>query len=252
MTSDFDSWWLLTSKCVPQLFVLDEVASTNSWAIEEDLDEFSLVVSWNQTGGRGRWNRSWQSHPGRTLAVSIVLSRAEFDSDEIMNDGWLSLVAGGCIIRSLWELGALEAELKWPNDVVLGERKLAGILVEAHSRDKFVVGLGLNVRPLDSPGISRAVSLSEILEVSPQTVDELLSIYVNQIRGARRFDAEQSRNFVLATMGTVGRNVLVQPREGDSWQGFAEGIDHRGALLVRNAAGSLLPQFVTEIEHLLQ
>lgn len=121
---------------------LAETDSTNlraaQWA-RQGAAHGSVVVADHQTAGRGRLDRHWLSPAGSSLLVSVVLR----PSGDRRLRGLLALAGGVAACQCLEELG-VKAAVKWPNDVLLGDRKLAGILAEA-SEDVVILGLGMNV-----------------------------------------------------------------------------------------------------------
>lgn len=133
---------------VPEVRFLPETDSTNrratAWAME-GAAAGSMVVADFQTAGRGRLGRTWTAPPGSSLLLSIVLRPGT------AAERWplISLAAGVAVCESLAGLG-LEPGLKWPNDVLLGERKVAGILAEA-AEGVVILGIGLNVGRIEFP-----------------------------------------------------------------------------------------------------
>lgn len=137
------------------LRLFDEIGSTNieatRWAME-GAPEGALVVADHQTAGRGRWGRGWVSEPGTALQMSLLLRpRAPLN---VM--GLLTTAVGVACAEAVRIAAGIEPRLKWPNDVTVRGRKLAGILVESHvtgpTLDFAVVGIGLNVRPMQGQG----------------------------------------------------------------------------------------------------
>lgn len=135
---------------------LPVTGSTNddalAWAREGALD-WSLVVADAQTAGRGRGGRRWVTEPGCGLAFSLVVRPSPA---EIQFFPRFTALAALGLISALSDLGVV-AELKWPNDVLLGRKKVAGVLVEADWQDgqvsAVVVGMGVNVAPGSIPQI---------------------------------------------------------------------------------------------------
>ena len=103
--------------------------------------EGSVLVAEAQTAGRGRMGRAWLSPPGAGLMFSVLLRPGEVPP---ARRGWVPLLTGVAIASAVRDLTGLDARLKWPNDVLVGDRKLAGILAE-QSADAIVVGAGINV-----------------------------------------------------------------------------------------------------------
>ena len=103
--------------------------------------EGAVLVAEEQTAGRGRMGRSWLSPPRAALTFSVLLRPTDVPA---ARRGWLPLLAGVAVATAIRQVSALDAALKWPNDVLLRSGKLAGILAE-QSGDAVVVGIGVNV-----------------------------------------------------------------------------------------------------------
>jgi BirA family biotin operon repressor/biotin-[acetyl-CoA-carboxylase] ligase len=183
----------------------------------------ALVSAGAQSAGRGRQGRTWAAPPGRALLLSLVLR----DYDPL-----LPLRAGLAVA----DLAGDAALVKWPNDVLLGGRKLAGILVEARPQDGWaVLGMGINVAvELDElpPELrERAATLGRPPEALESTLDELLV-------GLERRLAEPRADCLTALRA---RDALRdRPVRWAGGEGTGAGIDDSGALLVRLADGGVL------------
>src|SRR3984885_10900926 len=129
---------------------LDVVASTGSTnvdllarAADSALPEGQVLVAEEQTAGRGRLGRTWTSVPGASLTFSVLLRPVTVPAGR---GGWLPLLAGVAVASAVRSVAGVEAVLKWPNDVLVGDRKLAGILAEqSPDGSAVVIGIGLNV-----------------------------------------------------------------------------------------------------------
>ena len=114
---------------------VDVVASTGSTNADllaravaaPDAPEGQVLVAEEQTAGRGRLGRSWTSVPGASLTFSVLLRPAPVQAGR---RGWLPLMTGVAVASAVRAVAGLDAVLKWPNDVLVGDRKLAGILAE--------------------------------------------------------------------------------------------------------------------------
>lgn len=151
------------------LKVLEATASTNADALDwakEDAPEGALVVAEHQTAGRGRWGRSWFSEPGAGLLLSLVL-RPRLATDRL---GLITTALGVACTEALRESTGLQPRIKWPNDVTVDGRKLAGILVETRVEaghvDAAVAGIGINFHRFDPPAdiAARATSVADAME----------------------------------------------------------------------------------------
>ncbi|HZY17160.1 MAG TPA: biotin--[acetyl-CoA-carboxylase] ligase [Ramlibacter sp.] len=214
--------------------VLPQVDSTNSELMRRaragSLDPILLVAE-QQTAGRGRLGRSWQSDTGGSLTFSLGLSLAPRD--------WsgLSLAVGLAAAEALHS----QVRLKWPNDLWVGDRKLGGILVEtagvAGSPSRTaVVGIGLNLARPPADGLSTApAGLNELLPGLDRG-QVLLRLAAPVLATLRRFEEEGFSPFVE---GFRRRDALAgrQVRLSDGTTGTAAAIGEDGALLVHTAAG---------------
>jgi BirA family biotin operon repressor/biotin-[acetyl-CoA-carboxylase] ligase len=166
----------------PYLFV-ERCASTQRLLAEND-PEGAVAVADEQTEGRGRLGRSWVAPAGTSLLCSILL-RPAVDPARLPE---LSLVAGRACAEAIREVAAVEPELKFPNDVLLHGRKVAGILAEA-SEGRVVLGVGVNVaqKPGQLPPDARTPATSLLVETD-RVADrgELLVALLDRLE--RRYD----------------------------------------------------------------
>src|SRR5215469_9764608 len=124
--------------------VVAETGSTNEDLLRRARDgapEGAVLVAEAQTSGRGRQGRSWQSQPGAALTFSLLVRPVTVPQSAM---GWLPLLTGVATATAVRRVTGLQAGLKWPNDVLIGDGKLAGILAE-QSAGAVIVGTGLNV-----------------------------------------------------------------------------------------------------------
>lgn len=242
---------------------IDVVASTGSTnadllaraIAEPDSPEGQVLIAEEQTAGRGRLGRTWTSVPGTSLTFSVLLRPASVPPDR---RGWLPLLAGVAIasaVRSVTGVngggvngggvngGGVGAVLKWPNDVLVGDRKLAGILAEqSPDGSAVVIGIGLNVAtpadalPVSPTGLGATSLVVEGAAVSRET---LLLAILGQLAdwyAAFRSDPDPVRTGLLAEYrrlcGTLGQTVRVELPAGRAVTGLATDIDPDGRLLI--------------------
>jgi BirA family biotin operon repressor/biotin-[acetyl-CoA-carboxylase] ligase len=204
-----------------------------------------------QTAGRGRRGRAWLAPPGGAICLSMSWTFAEVPRDL----GALGLVIGVCALRALRELGVADAGLKWPNDLLIGERKLAGVLMELRAESAgpahVVIGIGLNVALGDA-------ALRQIADAGTAATDlagagltgtsrnSVAAALVSAcVRGLREFEHRGLRPFIeewRAADALRGRPVNVSGAQGAA-RGVARGIDLHGALLVETPQG--LKRFIS-------
>jgi BirA family biotin operon repressor/biotin-[acetyl-CoA-carboxylase] ligase len=218
--------------------VVESSPSTNaevSAAAQDGAPEGLVVVAESQTAGRGRRDRSWTTPPRAGLTFSVLL-RPTFPT---AGWGWLPLLAGLAVATPLSTLSEVAVRLKWPNDVLVGERKLGGILGEVVGAG-VVVGIGLNIslRADELPvptATSLAIEGSAVVDRDPvlrAVLREIERRYGDLTRAAGDADASglaADYRQACATLGRVVRVELPGPRVLD---GTAVDIDADGRLVV--------------------
>jgi BirA family biotin operon repressor/biotin-[acetyl-CoA-carboxylase] ligase len=200
----------------------------------------TVLLAEQQTGGRGRRGRAWAS----PVAANLYLSIARHFSGGLARLGGLSLVAGVAVAEALHAQGFADVGLKWPNDLMVGGRKLGGLLVEGGGEHggpvRAVIGVGINVSmpeafaiAIDQPWIDLAA-----LAASPLSRNAVAARVLTQLLPALdRFDEEGLAPFLSRYSrldALAGREVLIHSAAGTE-QGVAEGIAADGALRVRMA-----------------
>jgi len=215
---------------------LPETGSTNDAAASLGT-EGAVVVAGAQTAGRGRRGHNWHSPAGAGLYVSVVLTPQRAAIDPTRATRLLTLAAGVAIAEGVAAAAALHADLKWPNDLFVGRRKLGGILAEADA-DRVVLGYGVNVLAAAYPPdvADRATSLeAETGRVVDRralliaTLESLSCRYDDLLAG--RFDAILDAWRDRAPAAAGARVSWTTPAGERS--GVTSGIDGDGALLVR-------------------
>jgi len=222
-----------------------ETGSTNEDVLKQaagGAPEGLVIEAEEQTAGKGRLGRTWQARPGSALTFSVLLRPRSVPQAA---RGWAPLLAGVAAVRALRAQTGVDAWLKWPNDVVLGARKLAGILAE-QSGDAIVVGIGINVvgRGNDLP-VATATSLEDAGVRGADRTDLLAAIlrqiehwYVRWSGSAGDAAASGLREEYLSLCMTLGRQVRVLLPADRVLTGRAADVDAAGQLLVEPAPGS--------------
>jgi BirA family biotin operon repressor/biotin-[acetyl-CoA-carboxylase] ligase len=131
---------LLAGRFGRDVYRFEEVAESTQRLLHEDDPEGAVAVAEEQTEGRGRLGRTWQAPAGSSVLVSVLL-RPEIAAPRLPE---LSLVAGGAVAEAIAEVTGVDPAIKFPNDVLLDGRKVAGILAES-SEGRVVLGVGVNV-----------------------------------------------------------------------------------------------------------
>jgi BirA family biotin operon repressor/biotin-[acetyl-CoA-carboxylase] ligase len=224
--------------------LLAETASTNDVAREQGRKGTAagfVVAASRQTAGRGRLGRAWESPPGAGLYVSVLLR-----PDLAMADaGRLTILASVAMADAVETLTGRRPRIKWPNDLVLEGRKLAGLLIETErnaGRVGFaVLGMGINVRQAAgdfSPGVRwLATSLRLATGVLYRRADLLVALlHALERRFASPF--AEAREAWTASSLTLGQQVTLTTLRG-ARHGQALGLDDSGALLLRTDSGEI-------------
>jgi len=228
-----------------ELHCYDELGSTNDLAKEladAGAEHGEVVVAEAQTAGRGRRGREWVSPPQRNLYFSVVL-RPDLPPARAAE---LTLVASIAVCDAARQAG-VAAGIKWPNDVLVGGKKLAGILTELAAEPDRVhwvvigVGVNLNARTEDFPEELRDDATSLLIERRRPVPRALFAAAcLTGLEGWLDRHAEEGfgtiRDAWRERSVTLGREVVVRT-EGREIAGVAEDIDAQGALLVRGRAG---------------
>jgi BirA family biotin operon repressor/biotin-[acetyl-CoA-carboxylase] ligase len=200
---------------------------------------FSTVRADVQEAGRGRRGRSWETRPGAALLVSVLLRPAR-PADELAS---LAIVGGIAAARVARALG-VDARLRWPNDVVVGERKLAGVLAELVDGPAVILGVGLNADAGagDLPETDGLAATSLRLEgADPPAPRALAARLVEELRPlVARFDAGgfgALRDDAASLDALAGHELELALAHGGSVRGIARGFGPDGSLELETAAG---------------
>jgi BirA family biotin operon repressor/biotin-[acetyl-CoA-carboxylase] ligase len=240
-----------------QVRYLERIDSTNSEArrwIEAGAPDLALVVANEQTSGRGRQGRKWFTPPGAALAFSLVLRQAIGTSvnpdDEVIPAFSMRLTALGAlaVCQAIRKRYNLAAEIKWPNDVLLERRKLAGVLVEAQWQgdqlQAAILGIGINIAPDSVPLAAEllypATCLQKVLRrpvdriaLLHDVLDEMLS-WRNKINEPDFLNAWEALLAFKGEWMTVYEN---DPTGSASRQGIVLGLDDQGRLRLKDHSG---------------
>lgn len=252
----------LAATGISRLSVVDATGSTNAdllTAVTTDArswPDLSVLTAEHQTDARGRLDRSWEAPPLSSVLVSVVLRPVNADGRPLPTQSysWLSLLAALALRETLLETAAIPAEIKWPNDVLVRGRKIAGILAQlgpmGHgSVPPVVLGTGLNVT-LSEDELPVPTATSVLLE-HPGTVDRTVLLKSYLTRFARLYrsfcnaDGDPNAGLVggpslhkrvQAVMVTLGQQVRAQMPGDHAVIGHASRLDDYGSLLVVDAA----------------
>lgn len=217
------------------------IGSTNTEAMalaKAGATDGTLLLTDHQTAGRGRIGRTWQSLPGQQLQFSLIL-RPTFPPH------FLVMASALAVMGAIHAETGLAATIKWPNDVLVAGRKVAGILIEA-SGESVVLGIGINVNSTlaNLPEVAaRATTLADALG-HPVSREALAATLLTSLDTSYRDLQQQGPPAQAATravwrahLETLGRAVVIRQRDAEV-RGIAEDVEEGGELLVREADGT--------------
>lgn len=224
-----------------------KIGSTNSAAMKaaaEGAPEGSVFLAEEQTAGRGRGSNTWQSPRSTGIYCSAILRPAMPPSEVLV----LSLATGLAVQAAIARIHpGMSADLKWPNDVLINEKKVCGILTEMNAeatRVRFiVVGIGVNVNQTTFPEELGAISLRQVTGSEWSRVELVAALLKSLNREYRELVENRGardailRRFAENSSWIHGKTVRVE-ENGGSIQGVTAGLDERGFLQVRTASGT--------------
>ncbi len=228
----------------------DELESTNTTLLElgeKGASEGTVVIADRQTGGRGRLERSWISPAGTNLYISIL-----FKPEIVATDAPLfTLIASVALVEVIQRLGIENANIKWPNDIVIQGKKVAGVLTEMRPRremvDFIVVGIGVNINMtrdeinLEMGNVGRiATSIKENLGNDVERAKFAADLLLHLENWYQIF-ISKGRSAILTEWtnrwGDLNKRVSVTINENEQFEGSAVGVDEKGYLLVETDNG---------------
>ena len=232
-----------------KLHLFPSIESTNTFAMQEGArgaPHGSVYIAEEQTAGRGRGDHSWHSEPHSGLYVSVLL-RPEIAAAEGL---WLSLATGLAVQQAIENVTTLVTDIRWPNDLLLGGRKVGGILLEMNAeavRVRYaVIGIGINVNHRQFPPELRSQATSLRLETDRAPVRQDLLVAVLECLQQEIDSLIQAEKFAGACAGILariekksswirGKQVYVE--EAGGYTGVTAGLDEKGFLRVRTDDG---------------
>lgn len=232
-----------------KVHVFPTLDSTNTFAMREGASgapHGSVYVAEEQTAGRGRGDHGWHSEPHSGLYISLLLRPRMAPADAL----WLSLASGLAVQQAVETATQLTADIRWPNDLLFGRRKFAGILTEMNAEATqvrhAVVGIGINVGHGQFPSELQEQATSLRLETKRFVLRQDMLIAALQSMDTELKMLLSERDFSAATDGILrrmeqkstwirGKRVVVNEAEG--YTGVTAGLDARGFLRVETSAG---------------
>lgn len=216
---------------LPQLRFVETTDSTNLSLQREHagLADFSALAAAEQTAGLGRAGRSWVAEPGASISLSVLLRP---NVPELLS--LITLLMASSARTAIAELyPKLSLTIKWPNDLLIGDRKLAGILASVNPDQSVVVGIGINLAKQSAP--ATAVALSEFVSTD---FDSVLAAVVGKLQeNWQKLQSGSTSGWLIedvrANCSTLGAEVRAELVTGESIVGRAQDITADGRLIVQ-------------------
>lgn len=238
---------LATTSLGHTLYLHQDLSSTNREAlslVRTGTPHGTVVIAEGQSGGYGRHGRTWFSPPGLNIYCSVVVRGMGENLSLSQWLSWVPLVSALAVTEAVQQMVAVSLSLKWPNDLLLNDRKVGGILCESSfvaTNDPVVVigvGLNVNVPSVSFPTDLRALATS-LLEVSQRPIDrnqliaQLLLELEEYLGELQSHGSVRLRQAYATRCATVGRRVRIQFTNDRTIVGIAEALSPDGALQVR-------------------
>jgi len=231
------------------LFSVEECSSTNDeilYFLPQTQSVFFGLYTLNQTKGRGQYGNSWESTKDKNLAISLSLKSRISDSDNFIN------FCTAVFFRNfIANLTGLRAEIKWPNDIILSQKKISGILIEKRKIEKsefYIIGIGINILQENFENLNKAGSLLTQTgeRFNPEEVAQKLFVFMEE--------SFSSPNSFLEIMEQFNQNLFrkneisVFQKKGIRQNGIIRNMDENGFLWIDLENEGLQKFFHKEIE----
>lgn len=223
------------------ILALETVASTNTYALDQlpSLDHGTLVLALDQSKGKGRLGREWHVPPGKSVSLSIVL-KPTISSDTLT---LLTQLTAAALCRSLKAYG--DAKIKWPNDILMDGKKVAGILIESHfeqlSLTGVVIGVGINTNllqedfsdELKEKASSLRVLSGNVIDPNPLIVDVIRQLNLLYYEWIESKDASLFIDICRKESILINKDVRVYSPDGTHKEARVTDINSFGELMVQ-------------------
>ncbi len=236
------------------IIYFDQTKSTNSELLNNDYEDRTIIYTYNQTDGRGRFDRNWITFKNKALALSILFKNT--DKFQIKDHFIITKIISISLVETLQDKYNIKSRIKWPNDIYISDKKLAGILTEtsflAKDNFKIVSGIGINLNA-DSNDLSRlnkkATSIN--LELNKNVnIDEFTKSFIDRLsyNFSNFYEGKESKELIksrwLNHCDIIGKTVSVKNFSCDSWDydsldsklyilGKVVDIDNEGFLILK-------------------
>jgi len=225
-----------------EIVYFKETDSTNRQArmlAKEGAPHGTLVIADTQSAGRGRRGRGWISPAGEGIFMSLIV-RPQVHPSQVAK---MSLTLALCVARAIARTAGLDARIKWPNDIVIGGRKVCGLLLEmdatAKKVESIVAGVGINVhQTVFDEEIAHTASSLDLLAGKRVSRSEIVRAFLEEFEQAMALADGAMMDAYRERSATIGQRVQVIGLDS-TYTGRAKGITQSGSLLVEDEAGDL-------------
>ena len=220
---------------------LDAIDSTNDFlkalSQKNDIENFTVVTAKTQTKGKGQMGTVWNSESCKNLTISVFIKKSVDHIDEIFN---LNTTIAISLIQALKSLHISSLQIKWPNDIMAGNKKIAGILIENTVKENgqidSIVGIGMNVNQTNFENLPKASSLKNIMN-RDFDLDELLEKILCQIeKNTKALQINQNNIFWNEYHNYLfkkGKPTLFENDTQERFMGIIEEVDQNGKIKIR-------------------
>lgn len=235
---------------------LDATASTNQYlkqrALDNQLNDYTVVVTEKQTRGRGQMGAEWISEPGKNLTFSIL---KRFNDFKAINQVYFNCAVALALYDTLQDLSVPDVKVKWPNDIMSGNQKICGILIENILRgnqiSQSVIGIGLNVNQRDF-GVLKKVSSLLLLLGRTIDIDKLMNKVVAKLKirinDLDSTNMESIKHTYESVLFRKDEPSAFKAKDGTNFMGIIKGLSIEGKLIVLPEQGTLKEFGVKEIQ----
>lgn len=222
------------------LIKLDAIDSTNSYIrqliAENLLEDFTIVITDQQTQGRGQMGTLWKSEPFKNLTFSVF---KDVSFLKMKHSYAISMIVSLALLKTLKLYSIKNVQIKWPNDILSEQKKVAGILIENVLKKgqlkNSIIGIGLNVNQTNFEGLPRASSL-KVISGTNYNLNEVLQIFVQQLKDG--FDSYNEANFSVLKKAyethlfRKNKPSTFKDAKGELFTGYIKGTSDSGNLQV--------------------
>ena len=241
-----------------KLIKLDAIDSTNDFlkdlARNSDIENFTTVITNNQTKGKGQMGAKWDSEVGKNLIMSVLIKNLTIEFSEIFN---LNSAVSTAVIQVLKELNVPMVSIKWPNDIMSDNKKIGGILIENSFKSDntidSVIGIGLNVNQKDFLNLPNASSLSVVTNLEFD-LEMILQKIINEIKNNYNLLSSDKSDFIKKlyhqNLFKKGIPMAFEDKNGTRFMGIIQEVSNEGLLQVIHEDDSVHLYDLKEIQML--